>query len=255
MRDKRLSAGFKAAFVVLTATLLVTNAWAAPHEKVLHNFNRTKGASPTGLIFDAAGNLYGTTYSAGGGSCNVEGEAGCGNVFELTPKSGGVWTEKVLYSFKNNGKDGNYPSAGLIFDGAGNLYGTTIYGGSGKCESGDGGIIGCGTVFELTPKAGGGWTEKVLHSFRPNGGDGWWPVANVISDAAGNLYGTTFGGGDVPECSGDGCGTVFELTPKNRRGLDGEGAASLQWQGRVVAGGWPDLRRPRESLWHDGIWR
>ena len=104
--------------------------------------------------------------------------------------------EKVLHSFNNNGTDGLSPDAGLIFDAAGNLYGTTYAGGT----------YNYGTVFELTPAAGGGWTEKVLHSFS-NGTDGGYPVAGLIFDAAGNLYGTTYRGGTY------GCGTVFELTP------------------------------------------
>ncbi len=82
------------------------------------------------------------------------GTYGDGTVFELTPTGGGGWTEKVLYSFGNT-TDGAIPVAGLIFDAAGNLYGTTI----------EGGTHGDGTVFELTPTGGGGWTEKVLHSF------------------------------------------------------------------------------------------
>jgi uncharacterized repeat protein (TIGR03803 family) len=88
----------------------------------------------------------------------------------------------VLYNF--NGADGAGP-AGLVRDKAGNLYGTT----------GSGGAYGYGTVFELMPRAGGGWTEKVLHSFNFNGRDGIYPTAGVVQDAAGNLYGTTELGG------------------------------------------------------------
>src|ERR1019366_6272522 len=100
------------------------------------------------------------------------------------------------------------PEAGLIFDAAGNLYGTTYGGGTyTSCTSSD----YCGTVFELTPAAGGGWTETVLHSFG-NGTDGWAPYAGLIFDAAGNLYGTTYGGGTY---SG---GTVFEVTAAPKAG-------------------------------------
>ncbi len=159
-------------------------------QKVLHSFNGTDGYDPeASLIFDAAGNLYGTT---------AEGTThGCGAVFELTPTGGGGWTEIVLHSFVNT--DGCQPFAGLIFDVVGNLYGTAVYGG----------IYGRGTVFELTPAAGGGWTETVLHNF--NETDGTFPFSGLIFDAAGNLYGTTFLGGDFT-CYGRSCGTVFELT-------------------------------------------
>src|SRR5271156_6066332 len=103
--------------------------------------------------------------------------------------------EKVLYSF--NGADGAYPQASLILDNAGNLYGTTS----------GGGAYNEGTVFELMRKAGGRWTERVLHSFK-SGGDGSRPAANLIFDASGNLYGTTYAGGVHAS------GTVFELTPE-----------------------------------------
>ena len=159
-------------------------------ETVLHSFNNngTDGYTPlAGLIFDAVGNLYGTTWH--GGAYGYPG----GTVFELTPTAGGGWTETVLHSF--NGTDGSNPYAGLIFDVAGNLYGTTS----------NGGDYGLGTVFELTPAAGGGWTEQVLHSF--NGTDGNGPIAGLIFDKNGDLYGTTAGGGNY------GHGTVFELTP------------------------------------------
>ena len=137
-----------------------------------------------GLIFDASGNLYGTT-SSGPDRSN-----GLGTVFELTPKTGGGWTEKILHIFTNK-DDGFNPEADLTFDASGNLYGTTYDGGSisSECES------GCGTVFELTPKAGGGWTEKVLHRFNSNDKDGYQPHATVIFDSSGNLYGTTEYGG------------------------------------------------------------
>lgn len=90
--------------------------------------------------------------------------------------------------------------AGLIFDAAGNLYGTTYWGGSHRCG------LTCGTVFELTSREDGGWTEKKLHNFY-NGSDGNEPFSSLIFDAAGNLYGTTYHGGNY------GCGTVFEITP------------------------------------------
>jgi uncharacterized repeat protein (TIGR03803 family) len=187
MRGNRLSIGLSAALSFFAVVLSVTSTWAATNEKVLLNFNYTDGNSPVaGLIFDAAGNLYGTT--AGGGTY------GYGTVFELTPTAGGSWTEQVLHNF-GNGTDGFYPYAGLIFDKNGNLYGTTYKGGA----------YGAGTVFELTPTGGGGWAEQVLHNFG-NGTDGTYPEAGLIFDAAGNLYGTTAGGGTSAG------GTVFELT-------------------------------------------
>ena len=106
MRGKRLSIGLRAALAIFTVTVLVTSTWAATNwnEKVLHSFNGMGGSSPeaAGLIFDGAGNLYGTTYYGG--------DYGGGTVFELTPAGGGNWAEKVLHSF-GNGTDGNAPNA------------------------------------------------------------------------------------------------------------------------------------------------
>ena len=162
-------------------------------KKVLLNFNLKNGALPLGgLIFDASGNLYGTTY--GGGTHDF------GTVYELTPLNG-RWTERVLYSFVPGRDGGGFkPSAGLIFDSSGNLYGTTTSGGASLS----------GTVFRLTPSSGGAWTENVLYQFT-GGADGGYPVGGVILDAEGNLYGMTEYGGSG--CYLPGCGVVFELTP------------------------------------------
>src|SRR5580692_545226 len=123
-------------------------------ETVLHSFNYTYGAYPQGgLIFDGAGNLYGTTSNGGAYAY--------GTVYKMAPVAGGIKT--VLHSF--NGKDGSYPLSGLIFDPAGNLYGTT-FGGDSSCQP----PSGCGAVFKLAPGANGKWTETVLHIF--NGKDG-----------------------------------------------------------------------------------
>jgi len=146
------------------------------------------------VVFDKAGNLYGTTSL--GGSKND------GRVFKLSPKTGGGWSESFVHTFGETGTDGVSPLGGVIVDIAGNLYGTTIYGGTGTC-----GLITCGTVFELSPASGGGWTEKILHNFTDSVADGANPYSGLILGKAGNLYGTTYNGGAY------GWGTVFELSP------------------------------------------
>ena len=135
-------------------------------------FSGLEIATTAGLIFDNAGNLYGTAL----GGTNRQGV-----VFELTP-SGSGFTKTILYDF-TGGDDGGFPFGGLIFDAAGNLYGSTSSGGSGAG----------GTVFELSP-SGGGWTLQTLCSFAgfaPGSG----PKSALTMDAAGNLYGTTYGDG------------------------------------------------------------
>lgn len=162
---------------------------------MLYNFlGGSDGALPYGarLIFDQAGNLYGTAFS-GGVACPGS-PSGCGVVYELIPSEGGGWKEKILYSFTGK-PDGASPWAGVIFDPARNLYGTTQFGGA----------YGYGTVYELSP-SGSGWTEKVLYNFQ-NQQDGGQPFAGLIFDSSGNLYGATTIGGT------GGGGTVFELNP------------------------------------------
>jgi uncharacterized repeat protein (TIGR03803 family) len=186
-----------------TAFKLTPNADGSWTESVLYVFSGGEdGGNPTAsLIMDSAGNLYGTTFYGNSGPC-LGGE--CGVVFELMPNADGTWTESVLYRFKG-GKDGGNPETDLIFDQAGNLYGTTKVGGC----SGD-----CGVVFELTPQTDGSWMESVLYRF--NGRDGRYPAAGLISDAAGNLYGTTVLGGDLSLCNnGSGCGVVYKLVPNS----------------------------------------
>jgi uncharacterized repeat protein (TIGR03803 family) len=199
-------------------------------ETVLHSFQGNDGSYPGpngGLIFDSAGNLYG--LANGGGAY------GYGTVFELSPGAGGVWTTTVLHDFSYGGTDGFSPTGSLIFDAAGNLYGTTGWGGTGPCTS-EFDLVGCGTVFELSPQAGGGWSEKVLHSFG-NGIDGTFPVAGLVFDAAGNLYGVTYEGGTGSCLRGGnaGCGIVFELTPKN----DGRWAEKVLHNFNGTSGSWP----------------
>jgi uncharacterized repeat protein (TIGR03803 family) len=170
-------------------------------EKLLHSFgNATDGSNPrASFIFDASGNLYGTTLNGG--------VYGYGAVVELMPQTNGQWTHKVLHSFNKDGIDGRYPQGVLNFDSAGNLYGTTPYGGSGSGCTNQFGL--CGIVFELKPESNGKWTEKILHNFVGNGSDGVGPYAGLIFSSAGNLYSTTFAGG-----AGLGLyGTVFEIIP------------------------------------------
>lgn len=238
----------------LATWLLVGSANATSQFQVAHYFTGTPGSTPvSSLVADSAGNFYGTTKYSGNGTCGGD---GCGVVFELSPKLGGGWNYQIIHYF--DGLKGSTPEAGLILDSAGNLYGTT----------GSGGAFGSGVVFELS-RSGDKWTEKVLHNFgvhkndlaRPRGtltfdgsgnlyGTGLWggkslsyggvfqlkrsgttwqervihnftggsdggnPSANLIWDSAGNLYGTTFGGGSS-NCSYPGCGVVFELTPSS----------------------------------------
>jgi uncharacterized repeat protein (TIGR03803 family) len=139
MRDKGLHIGLHAVFAIVTVVLSVTGTRAFAREKVLHNFHESGrgGQGPSGLTLDGAGNFYGTTTA--GGAFSV------GTVFELMPRTGGGWTEKVLHTFKNNGRDGTYPLSGVIFDAAGNLYGATPRGG----------IYNGGVVLKLAPK--GDW--------------------------------------------------------------------------------------------------
>jgi uncharacterized repeat protein (TIGR03803 family) len=188
-----------------TVFQLTPNGDGSWTEHVLHTFSGADGACPQGgLIFDALGNLYGTTSNGGGGNCDF----GCGTVFRLTPNGDGSWTESVLHSFNDDGKDGTDPRGGLTFDPAGNLYGTTGHGGgSGSCD------FGCGTVFQLIPNGDGSWTESVLHSFNFDGRDGYWPPAGLVLDPAGNLYGTTQQGGAYGDY-----GTVFKLKPTAKGG-------------------------------------
>jgi hypothetical protein len=160
-----------------------------------------------GLIFDRAGNLYGTTSGGGGsgGSCESGYSYSCGTVFELSPNGSGGWMATSVYGFQG-GSDGFAPHSGLIFDQAGNLYGTTAQGGT----EGE----GSGTVFELGPNGSGGWTETLLYRFQ-GGSDGWSPEAGLIFDRNGNLYGASFFGGGTACYGGSGCGTTFELSPNS----------------------------------------
>ncbi|QAU23710.1 hypothetical protein EO087_06700 [Dyella sp. M7H15-1] len=162
-------------------------------ESVLYEFGSngvTDGARPTaGLIQDKSGNLYGTT---------TEGGNGVGTVFKLTLNALGAYTESVLYRFGAIG----FPQAELLQDIQGNLYGTTEHGGQHNH----------GSVFKLTLNPSSGtYTESVLHAFAGER-DGAAPLAGLILDASGHLYGTTYSGGG--NASGNADGTVFEITPE-----------------------------------------
>ena len=151
--------------------------------------NGSDGGYPqAGVIFDAAGNLYGATTAGGSGLG--------GTVFELTP-SDGAWTFTLLYSFTAppNGHFVNGPVGSLVFDALGNLYGTTVVDGA----------HGFGAVFKLSP-SNGSWTYTSLHDFT-GGSDGAYPYSNLVFDASGNIYGTASAGG------ASNAGVVFEITP------------------------------------------
>jgi len=225
-------------------------------ESVLYSFaNGTDGAVPnSGVIMDASGNLYGTTPGGGtntngtvfelspsGGGWTeqviynyvIPGFAGltmdAGNIFgatfemvyELSPNGSGGWTSTVIHDFAGAPKDGEDTYATPVLDQAGNLYGTTLYGGASNY----------GAVYKLSPGKKGKWTEKLLYSFKNNGKDGLVPYAAVVLDAAGNVYGTTTGGGTT------GDGTVFELVAPVGKGSYKE---KILWNFNVTDGYSPE---------------
>lgn len=164
---------------------------------VLYSFKGAPndGSEPLGVIMDASGDLFGTTFVGGKPGCN--GNLGCGVAFEVAPDG----SETVLHFFSQKHADGFNPFAGLIEDGADNLYGTTLNGG-GHCAYDE--AYGCGTVFELTPDG----TETILYSFSKNdAANGALPQAGLVGDDNAHYYGTASEGGKY------GYGTVFEITP------------------------------------------
>jgi uncharacterized repeat protein (TIGR03803 family) len=190
-------------------------------ESVLYSFCKKSGCSDgadpeAGLVFDATGALYGTTYGGGGGTgCYVSGkQSGCGTVFKLK-SSKSRYVESVLYKFcqATYCSDGAAPAAGVILDQEGALYGTTTEGGTHDCYYSEE-PNGCGTAFELAPM-GSGYTERVLYAFcsvAPECSDGWEPIGGLVFDKKHALYGTTvYGGGN------ESSGTVFMLTPSGSR--------------------------------------
>jgi uncharacterized repeat protein (TIGR03803 family) len=156
--------------------------------KILYAFRgQPDGSFPYGaLLFDQSGNIYGTTYYGGAN--------GIGAVYKLSPQPVGEWTEEVIYSFQQ-GTDGNSPISNLVFDKAGNLYGTTSEGGLGR-----------GVIFKLAPVGGGNWTETVVHAFEgpPDGG---FAYNGMVVDAFGNFYGATVHGGENDD------GSVYNFIP------------------------------------------
>jgi uncharacterized repeat protein (TIGR03803 family) len=242
MNYKRFLGTASAALMIIVVVILVSapGAWARSKYKTLYKFTGgTDGNGPSGLVFDSAGNLYGTAAVGGafsygtvfkldtGGTMtvlyNFTGGAdgaiphpygnlvvdGLGNLYGTTYE-GGVYgggtvfkldttgVETVLYSFCPDGScsDGSRPTGGLIFDQAGNLYGTTTRGGNGS---------GLGVLFKLTPNPDGSWSETVLHSFGAYQGDAEEPYGGLVQDIAGNLYGATWQGGAYYQ------GTLFKL--------------------------------------------
>jgi uncharacterized repeat protein (TIGR03803 family) len=165
-------------------------------ESILYRFADATQNPPTGTpVMDAAGNFYGVN----GGGAN-----GMGNVYELSPGSSG-WTYTDIFDF--SASTGTFPQSGVILDAAGNLYGTTGYGGDVTGTWGCG-TNGCGVVYRLT-KTSSGWSYSNLYVFHGPGGDE--PLNGLVFDAAGNLYGNTDLGGSASCC---GYGVIFQLTPK-----------------------------------------
>ncbi len=195
-------------------------------ETTLHQF----GGSGDGMgeisvmTFDRTGNLYGAT--AWGGASTL------GTVFQLIPPAlpGGAWTENVLHSFAG-GTDGAFPYGGVVFDRAGNLFGTTV----GQINSGT-----YGTVYELSPPtaAGGAWTESVLYAFSGRN-DGCGPNGKLVIGTNGALYGAAVQCGGTQNSCFDGCGTIFELIPPAVPGAAWTEQTLYRFQGRKD-GGWPN---------------
>ncbi|HEX8816142.1 MAG TPA: choice-of-anchor tandem repeat GloVer-containing protein [Terriglobales bacterium] len=192
MRDKSISR-LRAVPAILALTLALAGPAAAGNRyKALHSFTGGDdgGVPNSGLAFDAQGNLYGTTI----GSLDAS-----STVFELSPNADGSWTESVLYqSLAGPGPYNIRP--GVIVDAAGNLYATSLHGGT----------YDHGTVFELVNNGGGNWSEITLYSFIGDS-DGSYPVGGLVFDSVGNLYGTTTYGGS-------GYGVVFVLSPNQNGG-------------------------------------
>jgi uncharacterized repeat protein (TIGR03803 family) len=184
-------------------------------EKVLYSFcsqppQCRDGEPPEwGLAWDAMGNLYGTTELGGNGYPACPGSGGCGVAYQLSPGKDGQWKHHTLHRFAAFRSDGELPLSGVVIDGSGNVYGTTVEGG--RTRNNNVCPVGCGTVYKLTPESNGQWKETILHDFPNSARDGNGPVGGLVFDNAGNLYGTTSGGGD-PVCQ---CGVIFKMIPSS----------------------------------------
>jgi uncharacterized repeat protein (TIGR03803 family) len=182
------------ALAALALLPLIAGSATAGDPRILFHFDEDEGSYPdTDVALDAAGNLYGMTVQ--GGDFNG------GTVFRLSPVAGG-WEHTVLHHF-TGGPDGGQPYGGVTLDAQGNVYGTTVIGGSGGPCVED----GCGTVFRLTPGPGDTWTHTVIHDFT-GGTDGFGAGAPVVLDRRGNVYGMTPSGGE------SGFGVVYQLSPQ-----------------------------------------
>jgi uncharacterized repeat protein (TIGR03803 family) len=168
-------------------------------ESLVHSFEAPgDGCVPVGaLTLGTQGTLYGTTEIGGLRGCQL---GTCGTVFRIDPSG----HETILYSF-TGGADGAGPESTLVVDAEGNLYGTTPYGGDLSCNAPN----CCGVVFKVEPSG----AETVLHTFKGGNADGWDPIAGVVRDSAGNLYGTTYRGGTY------GYGTVYKLDAGGQESL------------------------------------
>ena len=189
----------------------------ATTESVIYNFvgdfgSNHDGQNPYGEILAGPnGVYYGTTSGGGDMTCEAGGGwfTGCGTVYMLSRGPSG-WVEKPILTF--HGPNGAVATGNLVMDARGNLYGTTVEGGSQMCP------YGCGTVYQLSPPVTpeGQWTQTVIYYFlgsHLDAPDGWQPSAGLYMDGTGNLFGTTALGGQYGCFSGSGCGMVFELTP------------------------------------------
>ncbi|HEX3431155.1 MAG TPA: choice-of-anchor tandem repeat GloVer-containing protein [Rhizomicrobium sp.] len=182
-------------------------------ERDLHDFCGNDGDAPAygQLVFDTGGNLYGTTGFGGSG--------GLGVVFELSPAAHHQWTFTQIHDFTYD--EGGVADGGLMIDANGNLYGTAV----------DGGSQGNGSIYAFAPQGRGVWTESMPRIFSGSP-DGALPFQNPVMDANGNLFGTTYSGGNVAQCY-DACGTIYQLVPQK----DGTWSESVVYDFGVLPSG------------------